>query len=112
MKPQSARALMWSAAILIILGMAIGAPAGAVFLFALAALCAGLGLCFGVTWVRVVSAVLLLIALGFGAVFFHAFRKEADLLRRRAAERDRTQAPAEPPAAAPVPGEPDKKGAP
>lgn len=104
LKAQSARALTGASAILTLLAMAVGAPAGAVFLLALAALCAALGLLFGTARVRVVSAVLLLVALGFGAAYSRAWRREMDLYRSRAKERAKTQAPAEP--QAPPPGQP------
>jgi len=87
MKPVSARALMWSSAILILVAFALGNPSGAFFVLVLAALCAALALVFGVTWVRILAAVLLLVALVYGAIFFKAFRADQDAYRRHAQER-------------------------
>jgi len=86
MKPASARALFWTSAILILMGFAIGSPSGAMFLLALAALCALLAVVFGATWVRILAAFLLLIALGYGAFFFRAFTQDQEAYRRHARE--------------------------
>jgi membrane protein implicated in regulation of membrane protease activity len=78
MKPESARALMWSGAILIIVGAAIGAPAGGLFCMGLAALCALVPIIVGPIGPRIGGAVILVIALALAAQLYPLYQKEQE----------------------------------
>ena len=94
MKPESARALMWSGAILIIAGAAIGAPAGSLLCMVLAALCALAPIVVGPLGPRIAGAVILAIAIAFAVQLFPLYQKEQDRYRERAT---RPQSSAQPP---------------
>ncbi len=93
MKPESARALMWSGAILIIVGAAVGAPAGALFCMGLATLCALAPIIVGPMGPRIAGAVILAIALAFAVQLYPLYQ-----YRERAT---RPQSPAQPQPATP-----------
>ncbi|HAR46006.1 MAG: hypothetical protein A2X56_08250 [Nitrospirae bacterium GWC2_57_13] len=87
MKPASAKALVWTAAVLIVLGMMILSPSGAFALFSLAALCAAIPAAFGSKRPRIIAAVLLVLSLALGASYYAAFKKESKAYSQRAKER-------------------------
>jgi len=93
MKPESARALMWSGAILIILGAAVGAPAGAMLCMGLAALCALAPIIVGPLGPRIAGAVILAVALAIAVQMYPLYQKEQERYRERAT---RPQSPAQP----------------
>jgi len=84
MKPESARALMWSGAILIILGAAVGAPAGGLFCMGLAALCALAPIIVGPVGPRIGGAVILAIAIALAMQLYPLYQKEQERYRERA----------------------------
>jgi membrane protein implicated in regulation of membrane protease activity len=84
MKPESARALMWSGAILVIVGAAIGAPAGGLFCMGLAALCSLAPIIVGPTGPRLGGAVVLMIALAIAGQLYPLYQKDQERLRERA----------------------------
>ena len=99
MKPESARALMWSGAILIIVGAAIGAPSGALLCMGLAALCALAPIVVGPLGSRIGGTVVLVIAIAFAVQLYPLYQKEQARYRERATK---SQLPAQPvPPAAP-----------
>lgn len=85
MKPESARALMWSGAILIIVGAAVGAPAGALFCMGLAGLCALAPIIVGPMGPRIAGAVILTIAVAIAVQMYPQYQKEQERYRNRAA---------------------------
>lgn len=84
MKPESARALMWSGTILIIVGAAVGAPAGALFCMGLAGLCALAPILVGPVGSRIAGAVILAVSVAFAMQLFPLYQKEQDRYRERA----------------------------
>ena len=98
MKPESARALMWSGAILIIVGAAVGAPAGGLFCMGLAALCALPPIIVGPLGPRIAGAVILVIAIAFAVELYPLYQKEQERYRERAT---RSQSSAQPQSTAP-----------
>lgn len=93
MKPESARALMWSGAILIIVGAAVGAPAGAMVCMGLAALCALAPIVVGPLGPRIAGAVILAVALAIAVQMYPLYQKEQERYRERAT---RSQSSAQP----------------
>lgn len=93
MKPESARSLMWSGAILIIIGAAVGAPAGALFCMVLAALCALAPILVGPTGPRIGGIVTFVIAVACAVQLYPLYQKESDRYRERAAH---SPSPAQP----------------
>ncbi len=99
MKPESARALMWSGAVLIIVGMAIGAPAGALLCMGLAALCAVAPIVVGPLGPRIGGGVILAIAIAFAVQLYPQYQKEQARYGERA---KKSESPSQPlPPAAP-----------
>jgi membrane protein implicated in regulation of membrane protease activity len=84
MQPESVRALMWSGAILIILGAAVGAPAGGLFCMGLAALCALAPIIVGPLGPRIGGAVILAVALAIAAQLYPLYQKELERAHERA----------------------------
>jgi membrane protein implicated in regulation of membrane protease activity len=80
---------MWSGAILIIVGAAIGAPAGGLFCMGLAALCALVPIIVGPIGPRIGGAVILVIALA--AQLYPLYQKEQERYRERATKSQATQ---------------------
>jgi membrane protein implicated in regulation of membrane protease activity len=91
MKPESARALMWAGAILIIVGAAVGAPAGGLFCMGLAALCALAPIIVGPLGPRIGGAVILVIAIALAAQLYPLYQKEQERSRERATKSQTTQ---------------------
>jgi membrane protein implicated in regulation of membrane protease activity len=87
MKPESARALLWTTCILIVLAFIIMSPTGAFALFALAAVCAAVPSVFASKWSRVISLVLLIASIALAASAYPAFRREREAYMQRAKER-------------------------
>lgn len=65
MKPESARALTWFAAILMVVGWLVMSPGGAFLLFVLSALFAVAPAIFGATKIRLAALALLIMAIFF-----------------------------------------------
>ncbi len=84
MKPESARALVWIASILIVLGLMVMSPAGALALFVLAALCAAFPLTLGPKRPRIAAAVLFFCALVLAAAYYPDFSREQKTYTLRA----------------------------
>jgi urea transporter len=76
MSPKSASALVWTAGILIVLGLLILSPTGAFALQVLAALCAAIPALFATQRPRLISLALLLAAVALAASFYPAFARE------------------------------------
>ena len=96
MKPESARALMWSGAILIIVGAAVGAPAGAMVCMGLAALCALAPIIVGPLGPRIGGVVILAVALAIAVQMDPLYQKEQERYRERATKSQATPQPAPP----------------
>ncbi|MDP3259792.1 MAG: hypothetical protein AAB273_02185 [Nitrospirota bacterium] len=84
MKKESANALAWFAAILLLAGWLVMSPSGAFALFVLAALFAAVPAIFGQKKTRIVAAVLLLVSILFAASKYPEFRSEQEQFRSRA----------------------------
>ncbi len=82
MKPGSARALTWFAAILIITGGMIISPSGAFFLFLVAALFVVFPAIFGSGRIRVAAAVLLLASICLAVSIYPDFKSEQKRYRK------------------------------
>lgn len=87
LKPESARALVWSSAILILLGLCILSTAGAFALFLLAALLAAFPTALAGQRPRIFGAALLICALALAASDYPQFAHEQDAYTQRAKER-------------------------
>jgi membrane protein implicated in regulation of membrane protease activity len=96
LKPESARALMWSGAVLIFVGLAVGAPSGALLCMVLAALCAVAPIVVGPTGPRIAGVVILAVAIAFAVRLYPVYQKEQERLRERAARPPSTAEPARP----------------
>ena len=84
MNPQSARTLVWTAAICLLLGFLIPAPAGSLFLFGLAALCAAAPSIFARQGTRIAAVAMLVVAIGLAAVTFPKYQQEIGAMQERA----------------------------
>jgi len=84
MKPESAKALTWSAAILILLGLIVMSPSAAFGSFVLAALCAFFPAAFGAKKTRIFAALLLIASLALSVAYFSEFQREQNAYRQRA----------------------------
>ena len=84
MKPESAKALAWTAGILLVLGLVIMSPTGAFALLVLAALCAAIPSVFATKRPRVISLVLLIAAIALAAYYYPAFEREREAYAQRA----------------------------
>jgi membrane protein implicated in regulation of membrane protease activity len=84
MKPESARALMWSGAILIIVGAAVGSPAGGLACMALAALCALAPIVVGPIGPRIGGVIIFVIAAALAMQLYPLYQKELDRMHERA----------------------------
>ena len=84
MKPESARALVWTASALIVLAFLIMSPTGAFALLALAAISAAVPSVFATQRPRIIAVVLLIAALALAATFYPAFERERDAYQQRA----------------------------
>ncbi len=82
MKPASARALTWLAAILIITGGMIISPAGAFFLFLAAAFFVVFPALFGPGRIRIVAAVLLLASICLAVHIYPDYKSDQERYRR------------------------------
>jgi membrane protein implicated in regulation of membrane protease activity len=85
--PASSRALTWLAALLWLTGLLLGSPGGAFFAFLVAAVLAAVPTLFGSGKMRVVAAVILLIAAGFAAGHYAGFKSEQERYRQPAQAR-------------------------
>lgn len=84
MKPESARALTWFAAILLFVGLLIMSPSGAFFLFVLAVLFAAVPAIFGSKKARIIAVILLLVSILFAVSRYPEFRSEQERFSSRA----------------------------
>jgi hypothetical protein len=87
MKPESARALVWVAGVLIMLGLVVMSPTGAFALFSLAALSAVIPTVFGRKVPRIIAAALLIASLALAATYYSSFEREREAYAQRAKER-------------------------
>ena len=76
MKPESARALAWTAGILLMLALVIMSPSGAFALLVLAIICAVIPSVFAAKRTRVVSVLLLIASIALAAGFYPDFERE------------------------------------
>lgn len=97
MNPESAKALAWTAGLLLLLGLVIMSPTGAFALLVLAALFAAIPAVFGTKRPRVISLILLIASLAMAAKFYPAFKQDRAAYMNRAKERE-----AKPPTTAPT----------
>jgi membrane protein implicated in regulation of membrane protease activity len=82
-KAQSARTLLWFSGALIVIGLAVLSPAGMLACMAVAALAALAALLLGSGSLRIVAAVLIAAALGFGASVYPKFEAEQQRYLKR-----------------------------
>lgn len=82
MKPESARALTWFAAILMVVGWLVMSPGGAFFFFVLSALFAVAPAIFGATKIRLTALALLIMAIFFAVDRYPGFKNEQERLRQ------------------------------
>lgn len=87
MNPQSAKALAWTAGILVVLAPAIISPSGSFPLLVLAAICAAVPSVFSSKRTRLVSIGLLIASIALAASFYPAFVSEQSAYRQHAQER-------------------------
>lgn len=90
MKPESARTLAWVAGILIVLGLMIASPGGAIACFTLAALSALAPAIRGPGRLRILALLLLIAGLALSAITYPDFSNEQDRYRQRVQERNAT----------------------
>lgn len=90
MKPETGKALTWTACGLMALAMMIPAPTGAFFLLALAASCAAVPTLFGAPRLRLMAGCFLVVALVLTARAFPAFQRDQKAYRQRALERGKS----------------------
>ena len=76
MKPESARALTWFAAILALVGCLVPSPGGACIVFFVAAAAAAFPAFFGAGKIRLVAAALLLLSIGLTIWKYPDFKSE------------------------------------
>ena len=96
-KAESARALVWTSGLLVVLASIILSPTGAFALLALAAGCAAVASVLASQWPRVISLVLLIASLALAARSYPAVERERDAYVERAKRRGGT-----PPSATPA----------
>ncbi len=87
MKPESARALAWTAGILIVLALVIMSPTGAFALLALAAICAAIPSVFATKRPRVISLAFLIASMALAVNFYPAFKRDQEAYTQRVKER-------------------------
>lgn len=93
MKPASARALTWFAAITAVVGSMAMSPSGALITLSAAALLALFPALFGKGKARILAAVLLLVAAGLALAKYPDFRHEQALYRKHVDSSLRQQLP-------------------
>ena len=86
MNPQSAKALAWTAGILIVIAPAIISTVGSFPLLVLAAICAAIPSGFATKWTRRISIVLLILAIAFAASIYPSFVSEMAAYKRHGKE--------------------------
>jgi len=100
MNPKTARTLVWAAAGSILLGMAIMSPAGGLFLYSIATLCAVVPTIFSTKGHRIAGGVLLAVSLALLAVTYPKYDAEMTSYRenvyKRSSERAKPAAPVQP----------------
>jgi membrane protein implicated in regulation of membrane protease activity len=84
MKPESAKALAWTAGILIVLALVIISPAGAFALLVLAVICAAIPAVFASKRLRFISMALLIISIALAVSFYPAFERDREMYMQRA----------------------------
>ena len=87
LRNQSARALLWTSGILILLGLVVISPAGRMLFIAIAAICAGFStlLCRGVA--RTIGIVVTIATLFLVGASYPAYKKHMNLYLERAEDR-------------------------
>jgi hypothetical protein len=83
MKIQSARALTWFAAILVLIGWLVMSPMGAFAVFVLSVIFSAVPVVFGRGAVRVVAAVLLLLSILSATIKYPEFKHEREMYQDR-----------------------------
>lgn len=91
LRNQSARALLWSSGILVVLGIVVISPVGRMFFVALAAICAGISTLLGRGPARTSGIVVTIATLRLLAASYPAYKKHMDLYLERAKERPVTK---------------------
>ncbi|MFC1895370.1 hypothetical protein ACFL0Q_01740 [Thermodesulfobacteriota bacterium] len=81
---QSAKALLWSSGILVLLGLVIISPADRMFLVAVATICAGISIILGQDRIRVLGILVTLVALILGVASYPDYRKHVGFYFQRA----------------------------
>jgi membrane protein implicated in regulation of membrane protease activity len=81
----SARAFIWLAAIVVVLGFLVSSPSGAFLAFLIATLVAFVPALFASGKIRVIAVILLLASIGLAASKYASFRDEQQKYRDRAA---------------------------
>ncbi|MCL5669403.1 MAG: hypothetical protein M1392_05415 [Gammaproteobacteria bacterium] len=84
MKKESASALAWFAAVLLLAGWLVMSPSGAFAIFVLAALFAAVPAIFGSKKTRIIAAILFLVSILFAAIKYPEFKSEQDRFSSRA----------------------------
>jgi len=83
MNPQSARTLVWTAVILLVLGLIVPSPAGSIFLFGLAALCALFPTAFARKGAQLGAAAALLVAVGLAVLAYPQYQQHMGAFTER-----------------------------
>lgn len=84
MNPKTAKTFVWAAVSSILLGMVVMSPAGSLFLYSIAALCAVVPTIFGTKGTRIAGGVILAISIALLAVTYPKFDAEMTKYRARA----------------------------
>lgn len=87
LRNQSARGLLWSSGILVVLGIVVISPVGRMFFIALAAIFAGISTLLGRGPARTSGIVVTIATLLLVAASYPAYKKHMDLYLERAKER-------------------------
>ena len=92
-KPASARALAWLAAVLAVIGCLVISPSAALLCMTTAALTAFIPAVFGTGRVRILAAILLLVSAGLAVAKYPEFRHEQAVYRKNVDLHFRQQLP-------------------
>jgi hypothetical protein len=84
MAPESSRALTVTAVVLLLLGLLVPSPSGALAAFCLGALTSAVPVLFGRGTARITAAIVLLCALGLAGYHRAAFQADQERYRQRA----------------------------
>ncbi len=87
LRNQSARALLWSSGISVLLGLVVISPTGRMLFLAIAAICAGISTLMCRGSVRTIGIVVTLVTLFLVGASYPAYKRHMDLYLERAEER-------------------------